>query len=58
MMRPLALAALLAKGPKGERRPDDPASAAVTTVQIALGEIEEKLDAAATKKDAAAFSAG
>ena len=48
----------MAKGPKGERRPDDPASAAVTTVQIAMGEIEEKLDAAATKKDAAAFSAG
>jgi hypothetical protein len=34
----------MAKGPCGERRPDDPAAAAVAAVRIALGEIEARFD--------------
>jgi hypothetical protein len=34
----------MAKGPRGERRPDDPAAAAVAAVRIALGEIEGRFD--------------
>jgi len=34
----------MAKGPHGERRPDDPAAAAVAAVRIALGEIEDHCD--------------
>lgn len=31
----------MVRGPRGERRPSDPASAAVRTVRIAVGEISE-----------------
>jgi hypothetical protein len=34
----------MAKGPRGERRPEDPASAAVMVVRLAVGEITESLD--------------
>jgi hypothetical protein len=34
----------MAKGPRGERRPDDPAAAAVAAIRIALGEIEARYD--------------
>ena len=36
------------RGPRGERRPEDPAQAAVMAVRIATGEITEKVDADAT----------
>jgi len=48
----------MARGPRGEKRPDDPAAAAVLAVRIATGEVEEKLDATATKKDPAAVALG
>jgi hypothetical protein len=48
----------MAKGPKGERRPDDPAASAVLAVHIALGEAPEELDAPGTIKDPAAVSLG
>lgn len=56
----------MAKGPKGERRPDDPAQAAVAAVRIALGEIEGAVDETATvlqsvatkEKNAAAVALG
>ncbi len=48
----------MARGPRGERRPEDPAQAAVLAVRIALGEVEEKLDAPATTKDPAAVALG
>ena len=32
------------RGPRGERRPEDPAAAAVMVVRIATGEITESLD--------------
>ena len=34
----------MARGPRGEKRPDDPAAAAVIAVRIATGELLEKLD--------------
>jgi len=46
------------RGPSGERRPADPAAAAVKTVRIAIGEIAEEFDAIATEKDPAAVSLG
>ena len=33
----------MAHGPRGERRPDDPAAAAVLVVQIAIGDVVETL---------------
>lgn len=38
----------MARGPKGERRPDDPAAAAVESIRIAVGEIPEVIDESAT----------
>lgn len=38
----------MARGPRGERRADDPATAAVQVVKIALGEVTESLDESAT----------
>lgn len=38
----------MAQGPRGERRPEDPAAAAVMVVRLATGEIAESLDGAAT----------
>lgn len=43
----------MTRGPRGEKRPDDPAAAAVLAVRIATGEVEEKLDNSATARDAA-----
>ncbi len=34
----------MARGPMGEKRPDDPAAAAVIAVRIATGDLLEKLD--------------
>lgn len=34
----------MARGPRGEKRPDDPAAAAVMTVRLAVGEIAKSLD--------------
>ena len=34
----------MARGPRGEKRPDDPAAAAVLAVRIAMGETAESLD--------------
>jgi hypothetical protein len=48
----------MVKGPRGERRPDDPAAAAVTAVQIAIGERDEEFSAEAQVKDPAAVSLG
>jgi hypothetical protein len=48
----------MVRGPKGERRPDDPAQAAVLAVRITTGEISEELDAVATKKDPDAVALG
>jgi len=42
----------MARGPRGERRPDDPAAAAVMTVRLAVGEISESLDESATSAHA------
>jgi hypothetical protein len=36
------------RGPRGERRPEDPASAAVKVVRLATGEITESVDESAT----------
>ncbi len=36
------------RGPRGERRPEDPASAAVMVVQLATGEIAEETDESKT----------
>jgi hypothetical protein len=47
----------MARGPKGERRPADPAAAAVVTIQIALGEIAESIEPI-REKDEAAVSLG
>jgi hypothetical protein len=47
----------MARGPKGEQRPNDPASAAVVTIQIALGEIAESIEPT-REKDQAAVSLG
>jgi hypothetical protein len=44
----------MARGPKGERRPDDPAAAAVRAVRITLGEIGESVDESATVPHGAA----
>lgn len=38
------------RGPRGERRPEDPAQAAVMVVRLATGEIEEKLDETTTNE--------
>ena len=48
----------MARGPRGEKRPDDPAAAAVLSMRIALGEISEDLDDRGTIKDPAAVSLG
>lgn len=48
----------MARGPKGEKRPDDPASAAVVALRVMLGEVEENVDGNVTVKDSAAVSLG
>jgi hypothetical protein len=48
----------MARGPRGERRPDDPAQAAVQAVRIAMGEVEEELRSAPREKNAAAVALG
>jgi hypothetical protein len=48
----------MARGPKGERRPDDPASAAVAAVQIATGDRDEQFSEETHVKDPAAVSRG
>lgn len=50
--------AIVAKGPRGAKRPDDPARAAVRALRIAAGEAHEELDACAIKKDPAAVALG
>jgi hypothetical protein len=44
----------MARGPKGEKRPDDPAQAAVGAVRIALGEVAETVDESVTEPHAGA----
>ncbi len=46
------------RGPRGERRPEDPASAAVMVVRLAVGDISEALDETVRTKDPAAASRG
>ena len=41
------------RGPRGERRPEDPAAAAVRTVRLAVGDITESLDEPGIAKHAA-----
>lgn len=41
------------RGPRGERRPSDPAAAAVKAVRVALGEIQEHVDESATTSQGA-----
>ena len=48
----------MVRGPRGEKRPDDPAAAAVRVVQIATGEVEERLDETVKQKDPAAVALG
>lgn len=48
----------MARGPKGEKRPDDPAAAAVLAVRIATGEVEDRLDKPVRQKDPAAVALG
>lgn len=48
----------MAKGPSGERRPDDPAAAAVAAIQIATGDRDEEFSEKAHVKDPAAVSLG
>lgn len=38
----------MARGPRGEKRPDDPAAAVVRAVRIALGEVHEQFDESET----------
>ena len=44
----------MARGPKGERRPDDPAAAAVASIRIALGDAIESIDESEMKAHARA----
>ena len=48
----------MARGPGGERRPDDPAAAAVAALRIATGEAVDTLEAPHPPKDPAAVSLG
>lgn len=48
----------MARGPRGEKRPNDPAAAAVLAVRIATGEVEERLDESVRQKDPAAVALG
>lgn len=48
----------MARGPRGERRPEDPAAAAVLAVRIAVGEATEALDETVRTKDPAAVALG
>ena len=50
--------ARMARGPQGERRPDDPAQAAVKAIQIALGEATETYGPPEPQKDPAAVALG
>jgi hypothetical protein len=43
----------MARGPRGEKRPHDPAAAAVMVARIATGELSESLDDSVTNEDAA-----
>ncbi len=43
----------MARGPRGEMRPDDPAQAAVMAVRVGLGEIDDKADVQVPKNAAA-----
>lgn len=46
------------RGPRGERRPEDPAAAAVMVVRLATGEEVEPLDETVREKDPAAVMLG
>lgn len=46
------------RGPRGERRPEDPAQVAVMVVRIATGEITEELAEKVMTTDATAVSLG
>jgi hypothetical protein len=48
----------MARGPRGEKRPEDPAAAAVMTVQIAIGELQEELEEHAMVRNPVAVSLG
>ena len=48
----------MARGPRGEKRPEDPAQAAVMVVRVATGEIEELLDDQPRNKNAKAVAPG
>ena len=48
----------MARGPRGERRPEDPAAAAVMVVRLAVGEVTEALDENVRTKDPAAVALG
>ncbi len=48
----------MARGPRGERRPEDPAAAAVMVVRLATGELNESLEENAMMKDPAAVTLG
>jgi hypothetical protein len=48
----------MARGPQGERRPDDPAAAALVAVQIVTGDVVEKLDGPELVKNPAAVALG
>jgi hypothetical protein len=46
------------RGPRGERRPEDPAAAAVMVVRLAVGDVSETLDETVKVKDASAVALG
>lgn len=46
------------RGPRGERRPEDPAAAAVMVVRLATEELSEELDETVKVKDPAAVALG
>lgn len=48
----------MARGPNGEKRPDDPASAAVAATRILVGDDSEILEDIRTIKDPSAVSLG
>ncbi len=48
----------MARGPRGEVRPDDPAQAAVAAVRIALGEVAQQIDPRPGPKNPAAVALG
>jgi hypothetical protein len=46
------------RGPKGERRPEDPAAAAVMAVRVAIGEVKDVFLPDETPKNAGAVERG